>query len=180
MSLPSSLIFLLQLPPSSRKMDNFVLHLYTCPAVLVQRDRRMDRHDFSAVSPLSTVNTHYSCRHLHLGSSDAMSSSWRAGSETRKRNEMKQTHCLGSWCHLLNVRLFWTDWLLVNRQAAGDKMSTRGLVIRDCSWWYIDKAHKLSSQHGCPSERLPGQALIDANFAVPNMESKFDWLAWPR
>lgn len=131
MSLPSSLIFLLQLPPSSRKMDNVALRLYTCPAVLVQRDRRMDRHDFSAVSPLSTVNTHYSFRHLHLGSSDAMSSSWRAGSKTRKRNEMKQTHCLGSWRHLLNAILFGTDWLLVNRQAAVDKMSTRGLVIRD-------------------------------------------------
>ncbi len=46
----------------------------------------------------------------------------------------------------------------------------------DCSWWYIDKAHKLSSQHGCPSERLPGQVLIDSNFAVSTMESRFDWL----
>lgn len=76
-----------QLPPSSRKMDNAALHLHPCPALLVQRDRRMDGQDFGAVSPLSTVNMYYSCRHLHLGSSNAMSS--LAGQDPKPVSGMK-------------------------------------------------------------------------------------------
>lgn len=67
----------------------------------------------------------------------------------------------------------------MNRQAAVDKMSTGGLVIRDREIVLDDILTKPTCCHHSMAvhQWLPGQALIDSNFAVPTKESKFHLLA---